>query len=163
MKIVADSVVAFDYHLYDELGELIDEGAGEDAMVYLHGHEQMLPGLERALEGKSAGERLEVTIPPEDAYGERTEQEEVRIPRGELPADIELEPGAELAAEGPDGQSETFWVVAVENGWVVLTRDHPLSGLTLRFDVTVREVRAATPAELHHGHAHGAGGEDHHH
>jgi FKBP-type peptidyl-prolyl cis-trans isomerase SlyD len=163
MKIVADSVVAFDYALYDELGELIDQGEGDDAMVYLHGHDQMLPGLERALEGKSAGERIEVTIPPEDAYGVRTEQDELKIPRGELPADIELEPGAELAAEGADGESETFWVVAVENGWVTLTKDHPLSGLTLRFDVTVREVRAATPAELHHGHAHGAHGEDHHH
>jgi FKBP-type peptidyl-prolyl cis-trans isomerase SlyD len=157
MRIGPGSVVTFDFTLKDGDGIVIDEGAGDEAMIYLHGHEQIFPGLEKALEGKAAGDKLAVTLPPAEAYGERSEQEEVRVPRGELPEDIDLEVGAELEAHGPDGETDTFWVVEVENGWVVLTRDHPLSGVTLCFDVHVTEVRSATSDELQHGHAHAAG------
>ena len=82
------------------------------------------------------------------------------MPRGELPADMPIEPGAELAAESDGGEQTTFWVVDVENGWVTLTRDHPLSGLTVKFAVTVTEVRDATEEEVAHGHVHGAGGHE---
>ena len=158
VKIGKDSVVAFDFVMTDEEGTVIDEGAGEDGMRYLHGQGQIPPGLERALEGKQVGDKLDVTIAPEDAFGERSESEDLRVPRGELPEEMPIEPGAELVAENDGGEQTTFWVVDVENGWVTLTRDHPLSGLTVKFAVTVTEVRDATEEEVAHGHVHGAGG-----
>jgi FKBP-type peptidyl-prolyl cis-trans isomerase SlyD len=150
MKIAPGAVVAFDFTLSDDDGEVIDQGE----MVYLDGHEQILPGLERALAGREPGEKVEVTLAPAEAYGESQDLEDIRVPRGELPAELDLEPGAELQAHAPDGTVDTFWVVAVEPGWVTLTREHPLAGITLHFDVTVTRVRSATPAELEHGHAH---------
>lgn len=162
MKIAKDTVVAFDFTMTDEEGSVIDEGAGDDGMTYLHGQGQIPPGLERALEGHDVGDKLEVTVPPADAFGERSDAAELKVPRGELPADMPIEPGAELAAESDDGEQTTFWVVDVENGWVTLTRDHPLSGMTVRFNVTVTGVRAATADEIDHGHAHGEGDEHEH-
>jgi FKBP-type peptidyl-prolyl cis-trans isomerase SlyD len=114
----------------------------------------MMPGLERAREGKIVGDRVQAVVPPEDGYGPGEEQEEIRVPRGDLPAELELEPGAELEGTDEEGESDTFWVVAVEGDEVVLTRNHPLAGMTLKFDVTITKVRAATADELEHGHAH---------
>ena len=154
MQIARDAVVVFDYVMTDEDGVVIDSGKGPSAMAYIHGQGQMMPGLERALEGKTEGDRVEATVPPEEAYGVDEEQEEVRVPRADLPADLELEPGAELEGTDEDGESDTFWVVAVEGDEVVMTRTHPLAGMTLKFDLTITKVRAATADELEHGHAH---------
>ena len=154
MQIGQDSVVVFDYVMTDEDGVVIDTGNGPSAMAYIHGQGQMMPGLERALEGKAVGDRVQATVPPEDGYGTDEEQEEIRVPRGDLPGEIELEPGAELEGTDEDGESDTFWVVAIEGDEVVLTRTHPLAGMTLKFDVTITKVRPATADELEHGHAH---------
>jgi FKBP-type peptidyl-prolyl cis-trans isomerase SlyD len=154
MQITNDTVVVFDYTLHDDQGNLIDSGQGPSAMSYIHGQGQMVPGLERALEGHTVGDRVQATVPPEEAYGPEEEQDEVRVPRSDLPAELELESGAELEGTDEEGQSDTFWVVAVEGDEVVLTRTHPLAGLTLKFDVTITKVRAATEDELEHGHAH---------
>lgn len=152
MRIENGSVVLFDFVLTDEQGNPIDSGQGPDGMSYIHGLGQLVPGLERALEGKQVGERVEAVVEPADGYGEGLDQDEVRVPRTELPDDIE--PGAELEGTDSEGESETFWVVAVEGEEVVLTRTHPLAGVTLKFDVTITKVRAATEEELEHGHAH---------
>ena len=154
MQIARDTVVVFDYVMTDEDGVVIDSGKGPSAMAYIHGEGQMMPGLEKALEGKQEGDRVQATVPPEEGYGPEEDQEEIRVPRSDLPADLELEPGAELEGTDEDGESDTFWVVALEGDEVVLTRSHPLAGMTLKFDVTVTKVRAATAEELEHGHAH---------
>lgn len=161
MKIAPDVVVAFDYVLTDDAGTVIDRGSGDEAMTYLHGHSQILPGLERALDGKSVGDELKIVLAPADGYGEKGEQDEIKAPRSEFPEDMDLEPGAELQGEGDDGTADTFWVVEVDDEWVTLTSDHPLAGITLHFDVKVRDLRAATADELEHGHAHD--GDEHHH
>jgi FKBP-type peptidyl-prolyl cis-trans isomerase SlyD len=154
MQIGPDSVVVFDYVMSDEDGVVIDRGSGPAAMAYIHGHGQMMPGLERALEGRVVGDRVQAVVPPEDGYGPGGEDEEIRVPRSELPAELDLEPGAELEGTDEEGETDTFWVVAVEGDEVVLTRSHPLAGMTLHFDVTVTKVRPATEDELEHGHAH---------
>jgi FKBP-type peptidyl-prolyl cis-trans isomerase SlyD len=161
MRVATDTVVVFDYQLTDDGGQLIDRGSGPGAMVYIHGHDMLVPGLERALEGKEAGDSLQVTVAPKDGYGEEDEQDEVRVARADLPGEMEIEPGAELEGTDEDGESDTFWVVAVEGDEVILTRTHPLAGVTLCFDVTIRRVREATAEELEHGHPHGAGGMEH--
>jgi FKBP-type peptidyl-prolyl cis-trans isomerase SlyD len=154
MKIGADSVVVFDYTLKDPEGTVIDQGAGEDGMAYLHGHDQLVPGLEAALEGKGVGDRVEVVVPPEQGYGPRRPDALIRVAKTELPDYASLEIGEELHSEGPDGEVETWWIAAIEDEDVVLDGDHPLAGVTLHFDVTVTKVRAASAEELEHGHAH---------
>jgi FKBP-type peptidyl-prolyl cis-trans isomerase SlyD len=163
VKVAHDSVVIFDYELRDAEGQLIDRGSGPGGMAYIHGHDMLVPGLEREMEGKGVGDRVLVTVPPAEGYGEETDQEELRVPRADLPDDLELEPGAELEATDEQGKAETFWVVSLEGDDVVLTRTHPLAGVTLCFDVTIRAVRAATPEELEHGHAHEGPLGHHHH
>jgi FKBP-type peptidyl-prolyl cis-trans isomerase SlyD len=160
MQIAPGTVVVFDYVLTDSDGNLIDSGKGPSAMAYIHGEGQIVPGLEKALAGKAEGDRVEALVPPEEGYGPDEEQEEMRVPRADLPDDLELEPGAELVGTDEEGESDTFFVVALEGDEVVLTRTHPLAGVTLKFDVTVTKVRAATAEELEHGHAH-EGAHDH--
>jgi FKBP-type peptidyl-prolyl cis-trans isomerase SlyD len=154
MRVATDAVVVFDYQLTDEKGRLIDRGSGPGAMAYIHGHDMLVPGLERALEGREVGDTLQVTVPPKDGYGEDQDQEEVRVPRADLPGELDLEPGAELEGTDENGETDTFWVVAIEGDEVVLTRTHPLAGVTLCFDVTIRRIREATAEELEHGHPH---------
>lgn len=154
MQIANDLVVVFDYVLTDEAGNVIDSGNGPSAMSYIHGQGQMVPGLEKALEGHSVGERVQAVVPPEEAYGVEEEQEEIRVPRADLPDELELEPGAELEGTDEEGESDTFWVVAIEGDEVILTRTHPLAGMTLKFDVTITKIRPATAEEMEHGHAH---------
>jgi FKBP-type peptidyl-prolyl cis-trans isomerase SlyD len=162
VKVARDSVVTFDYELRDDQGQLIDRGSGPGAMAYIHGHDMLVPGLEKELEGHAAGDHLLVRVPPAEGYGEERDQEEIRVARADLPSELEIEPGAELEGTDEEGQSDTFWVVAVEGDEVVLTRTHPLAGVTLCFDVTIRGVREATAEELEHGHAH-EGPLGHHH
>jgi FKBP-type peptidyl-prolyl cis-trans isomerase SlyD len=154
VRIAKGQVVVFDYVLRDQEGSLIDSGSGPSAMAYIHGHGQLVPGLERALEGKEEGEKVVAVVSPADGYGAEEEQDEVRVPRADLPDELDLEPGAELEATTPEGENETFWVVAVEGDEVVMTRTHPLAGVTLCFEVTITKVRPATEEEVEHGHAH---------
>lgn len=162
MKIGPNSVVSIDYTLTDPEGELLDSSADEGPLTYLHGVGEIVPGLENALAGRGAGESFKIVVSPEDGYGTRSEQNQVRVPRGELPDDVEPEEGMEFEATGPDGEVMHFWVEGVDGDDVLLSLDHPLAGVTLHFDVTVRDVREATSDELEHGHAHGPGTSGHH-
>lgn len=157
MKIAANRVVAFDYTLTNDAGDVLDTSEGGEPLVYLHGAGQIIPGLEKALEGRSPGERFTAVVPPSEGYGERRAERAVRVEREALPDDAEPEVGMELEAIGPNGEMLRLWVVGVEEDSVLLSTDHPLAGQTLHFDVTVREVRSATAEELAHGHAHGPG------
>lgn len=160
MKIASNAVVAFDYTLTDDEGRVLDSSDGTGPLTYLHGQGQIVPGLENALEGRSIGERFSVVVQPSEGYGERNANHVLRVPREELP-EGEPEVGMELEAVGPNGEVATLWVVGVEDDEVLLSTDHPLAGVTLHFDVTVRSVREASAEEIAHGHVHGEGG--HHH
>jgi FKBP-type peptidyl-prolyl cis-trans isomerase SlyD len=157
MKIAQDSVVTFDYTLTDDEGTVLDESGGEP-LVYLHGYGMIVPGLEGALAGRTAGEQLKAVVAPADGYGERTEEGALRVERSRLPPDFDAEPGMPIEASAPDGTSITLWIVDADADAVFVSPDHPLAGVTLHFDVTIRGVRAATADELAHGHVHGPGG-----
>lgn len=160
MRVAKDKVVSIDYTLRAD-GEVVDSSDGSGPLVYLHGHGALVPGLERALSGLTAGESLSVVVEPEDAYGDFEQDDEgVRLPRESLPDDLEV--GATYEAETEDGEPVTLTVMEVEDAEVVVDFNHPLAGRTLSFDVTVLEVREAGADELEHGHAHEPGHAHHH-
>ena len=144
-----DRVVRLSFRLTDEGGEEID--AAHD-VHYLHGYGQLVPGLERALEGQVAGATLEVTVPPEDGFGERDAQRTMRVPCDQLPEGSE--PGSTVHASLPNGGVIPLQVLSVEERTATLDANHPLAGRTLVFAVEVHEVLAATPEELAHRHVH---------
>jgi len=144
-----DRVVLVSFRLSDADGEVLDAAEG---VRYLHGQGQLLPGLERELEGLVAGDRAKATLAPEDAYGERDESRMIQAPIEELPADVA--PGAKLHARLPDGRNMFLTVVAIDGPTATLDANHPLAGKTLVYDVLVREVCAATAGDLAHGHVH---------
>ncbi len=161
MKVEKGSVVAIDYRLHLGDGTIVDASAPDDPLTYLHGEGQIVPGLERALEGLSAGEAKQVVVPPEDGYGASDPEGVQEVPRASFPPDFRPQVGMELVAQGPHGEPVPFVIKDVKLETVVVDMNHPLAGKTLHFDVTVRDVRAASPEELEHGHAHGAHGHDH--
>jgi FKBP-type peptidyl-prolyl cis-trans isomerase SlyD len=163
MKIAKGSVVGIDYRLHLGDGELVDSSDPGDPLVYLHGGGQIVPGLERALEGLEAGASRQVVVAPPDGYGDLDPRGMQEVPRTAFPEGFVPEVGMQLTAEGPQGEVVPFSVRELRTESVLIDLNHPLAGKTLHFDVTVREVRAATDDEIAHGHAHGAGGDGHHH
>jgi FKBP-type peptidyl-prolyl cis-trans isomerase SlyD len=146
--------------------EAINEATGEviervPQVAYLHGHDNFPKGLEDALEGKGAQADFDVAVA--DAFGVATGAEQ-SVRKGDLPKNIRdnVRPGLNFAAEGSDGKRVVLWVKEAKGGRVTITPDHPYAGLTLRFVGRVYQLRQPTAGELHHGHAHGVGGEEHH-
>ncbi len=163
MNVAKGTVVSLDYSLHLGDGKAIDQSEPGEPLVYLHGEGQIVPGLESALEGLSVGERKEVVVAPREGYGEHDPRGLQEVPRGAFPAEFDPKVGMELTAEGPQGEPVPFSIREVKPEAVVIDLNHPLAGKTLHFDVTVREVRAATAEELEHGHAHGPEGHGHDH
>jgi len=161
MKISNGNVVGIDYSLHLGDGEVVDASAPGEPLTYLQGEGQIVPGLESALEGLDVGDRKQVVVSPAEGYGEHDARGIQEVPKGAFPADFDPKPGMELTAEGPQGEPVPFVVREVRPQTVLIDLNHPLAGKTLHFDVTVREVRAATEEERAHGHAHGAHGHDH--
>ena len=160
MKIEKNKVVSIDYKLTGADGTVIDSSEGREPLAYLHGNGNIVTGLEEALDGKAAGDALTVSVPPEKGYGVRDESKIVEVPREQLKGADEIRPGMQFQAQTPEG-NQILTVAKVADASVTLDANHPLAGATLNFDVTVREVRAATEEEVSHGHVHGPGG--HHH
>lgn len=158
MNITQDKVADIDYKLTVD-GELIDQSEENEPLTYLHGHSNIIPGLERALEGKAAGDRVQVTVQPEDGYGPRDEDNSEDLDREDFDDDIEI--GATYYAQSEDGSVLPFTVTAVNGDKVTVDFNPPLAGKVLNFDVTVLNVRDATAEELEHGHAHSEGMHDH--
>ena len=161
MAIAQHKVVTIHYKVVDaESGELIDSSENSQPMTYLHGAQNIVPGLEKALEGKSVGDELEVTIKPADAYGERSEEGIQQVPI-EVFDDMEkIEPGMTLMVETEDGPLNLV-VTEVDETTVTVDANHPMAGKSLTFSVKIEEVRDANEEEVAHGHVHGP--EGHHH
>ncbi len=154
-----DRVVSFHYRL-SEGGEQIEDSAEESPVLYMHGHNSMLSGLEEALEGRKAGESLTVTVPPEKGYGERREGAQQRVPKKHVLTKGKLSPGMVIQINTKEGAQEAVLLkVGLKN--VDVDSNHPLAGKVLEFSVDILDVRAATEDELAHGHAHGPGGHEH--
>jgi FKBP-type peptidyl-prolyl cis-trans isomerase SlyD len=158
MQIARDAVVMIHYTLKNDAGEVLDSSSGHDPLAYLQGHGSIIPGLEAALEGKVAGDKVQATIAPENAYGVKEPGLVQQVPRRAFQGEVRA--GMQFTAQTEAGP-RTVVVTRVQGDMVTVDGNHPLAGETLHFDVEVTEVRAATEEELAHGHVHGAGG--HHH
>jgi FKBP-type peptidyl-prolyl cis-trans isomerase SlyD len=161
MLIAANKAVSIDYTLTNDAGEVIDSSSGGAPLVYLHGAANIIPGLEKALEGKQAGDELEVAIEPEDAYGEYLAELVSTLNRSLFEGVDELEVGMQFHASAPDGQMQIVTIRDIDGDDVTVDGNHPLAGQRLNFKVKVIDVRDASEEEIAHRHIHGEGG--HHH
>jgi FKBP-type peptidyl-prolyl cis-trans isomerase SlyD len=161
MQIAKNAVVSIDYTLTGPDGAVIDTSTGRAPLPYIHGGGNIIPGLENALDGKSVGDSFKVTIPPAQGYGERNPQAVQSVPKAAFQGVPEVKVGMQFRSQGQHGM-QVVTVTKVENDTITVDGNHPLAGVTLNFDVTVREVRAATAEEIAHGHVHGPEGHHHH-
>jgi len=162
MNIAKDCVVLMHYVLKGDGDVEIDRSEPDTPLPYLHGHGQIIQGLEVALEGKAVGDHIDVSLSPEEGYGERDPRLDVSIPLSVFPENVhdQIQPGVTFSSPDPRGGEEPIYmtVSAIEGEHVLASGNHPLAGANLHFSVDVAEVRAATEEELSHGHAHGPGG-----
>jgi FKBP-type peptidyl-prolyl cis-trans isomerase SlyD len=156
MPIAANDVVTFHYTLKGDTDEVIDSSAGGEPLAYLHGHGNIVPGLERELTGKSVGDRLQVRVAAAEGYGEYDRALVQKVPRRALKGIANLRVGLRLQAG-----HQAVTVKHIAGDMVTLDGNHPLAGQNLNFEVEITAVRPATEEELAHGHVHGDGG--HHH
>jgi len=161
MSIAHDQVVSIHYTLKNDAGEVLDSSANGEPLTYLHGHGNLIPGLERELTGKSVGDKLAVTIAPADGYGNYDKELVQRVPRRALKGIQQVRVGMQLQAQTEHG-ARTVTVTQLTGDLVTLDGNHPLAGQNLNFEVEVKDVRDATAEELAHGHVHGPGGHHHH-
>lgn len=162
MKIEKNVVVSLAYQVKVEDGVVVDQSTVEAPLDYLHGHNNLITGLEKELEGKVAGDKFSATIAPEDAYGEHNEGLVQRVPANVFHGVDEIEVGMRFLADTDQGQIPVE-ITEVDGDEVVVDGNHMLAGQTLTFDVEVVAVRAATEEEVAHGHVHQAGGHHHDH
>jgi FKBP-type peptidyl-prolyl cis-trans isomerase SlyD len=160
MQISADKVVSIDYTLTNSEGAVIDSSEGRGPLAYLQGHSNIIPGLESALEGKSAGDALQVTVEPKDGYGERDDNLTQAVPRQMFENAEEIQIGMQFQTMTEQGP-HIVTVVGVDEENVTVDANHPLAGQTLNFDVKVVEVRDASAEEVEHGHVHDPEGHEH--
>jgi FKBP-type peptidyl-prolyl cis-trans isomerase SlyD len=153
-------VVTIEYTLTVD-GEVLDSSKEEGALPYLHGHSNIVPGLEKAITGMKAGEKKKVVVDPEGGYGEFDAEAVLLMERDDFPDEIPLNEGIELEMVNEEGEVILATIVDVAGESVRLDTNHPLAGKDLHFDIEVIEVRPATDEELAHGHVHGEHG--HHH
>lgn len=161
MQIAENSVVLMHYTLTNSAGEKLDcsRDRGEP-LGYLHGHGNIIPGLEKELTGKQTGDKLVVTVQPEEGYGERHDGLIQDVPREAFQGVDDLQPGMQFQASTEMGP-RMFTITAVDGDTITVDGNHPLAGEVLQFDVEITDVRAASAEELEHGHVHGEGGHAH--
>lgn len=159
MTIADKKVVVIDYELTDDNGQILDKSESGQ-FAYLHGADNIIPGLEKALSGKSAGDTFEVSVSPEEGYGERHENmvQTVSIDMFESPEQVVV--GQQFHAQSPEGHTILITVANIDGDQVTIDGNHPLAGMQLNFSGTVVDIRDATAQELEHGHVH-AHGHDH--
>ena len=152
-QIARDKVVQIHYTLTLDEGGVIDSSEGKDPLAYLHGHHNIIPGLEEALEGKTVGDALQVSIPPEKGYGIHNPQLVQVVPSAAFQGVDTLEVGMIFQAPTEDGSVQMIRIVKVDGDDVTIDGNHELAGLTLNFDVTIDAIRDPSPEELTQGHA----------
>lgn len=157
MRITENKVVDIEYVLRVG-GEIVDQTEPGEPLTYLHGHQNIIVGLESALQGKQVGDSFQVTISPEEGYGERDEENVQVLPREDFEDEVEV--GASYFAQSEDGSITPLTVIEVLPEGVKVDFNPPLAGETLDFNVTVKNIRDATKEEIEHGHAHGEGFEE---
>lgn len=161
MNISEQCVASFHYTLTDGSGKVLDSSNGQEPLSYLHGSGNIIPGLEKALLGKSIGDKFNISIPAAEAYGLRDDSMVQQLPSNMFEGIDKIEEGMEFHAETEHGL-QVVTVTKVEGDNITIDGNHPLAGVDLTFDVEITAVRAATEEEVEHGHAHGVGGHHHH-
>jgi len=156
MQVADNMAVSIHYTLTNDEGEVLDSSIGDDALVYLHGTGNIIPGLEDALQGKAVGDKFNVRIAAKDAYGEQSDEMIQVIPRAMFEGIDEIEVGMQFHADVSSGSGEVT-IVKIEGDDITIDGNHPLAGMALTFDVEVVAVRPTTKEEAEHGHIHGAG------
>ncbi len=159
-EVVADDVVVSLAYKLTVDGEVLDEAADEDALEFLQGHRNIIPGLENQLAGMKIGESKSVVVPPATGYGEVDKDSVDEIPASEFPEGVTPEVGMELEIKDKEGNEMFGRVLSIQDDTVTMDFNHPLAGKDLHFEVKIVDLRAATGEELAHGHVHAHG---HHH
>jgi FKBP-type peptidyl-prolyl cis-trans isomerase SlyD len=160
MKVEKNQVVAINYTLKNDAGDVLDTSQGQDPLYFIHGIGQIIPGLESALEGKGQGDRVQVTIEAQDAYGELNDDLVQDVPRENFGDVTDIEVGMQFEVQTQGGPLVVV-VDEVNDATIRVNGNHPLAGVRLHFDVTVESIRKATAEEISHGHVHGVGGVEH--
>lgn len=149
MKIAKNTVVAFDYTLKNPQGKILDSSAGNEPLEYLHGAGNIIPGLEKALVGLTAGDKKNVRVAPADAYGIVDPNLVIKINRANIDFPGNVEKGMRFHAQDPHGGLIAFTVTNVDGNSITLDGNHPLAGVELVFDIEIKSVRKATDAEIY--------------
>ena len=161
MVVAQDKVVLIHYTLTNDTGAVIDSSSGGDPLAYIHGQGNIIPGLEKALEGKQTGDKVSVKVDPTEGYGVRDDALVQSVPRRSFGSVAEIKPGMQFHAQTSQGQTRMVTVMHVKGDMVTVDGNHPLAGEKLHFDVEITQVRDPSAEEFEHGHVHGTGG--HHH
>jgi len=152
-----DQVVSFHYTLRDKEGTVIDASDPKEPLSYLHGHQNIVPGLESQLDAKQPGDKLQVHVTPELGYGTYDDEKCFLIPRRQFPQGETLQAGMMLQLHAEDGDVLHARIARVGKDEVEVDANHPLAGVDLFFDIEIVGVRAATSEEISHGHVHSGG------
>lgn len=160
MEIAENKVVSIHYKGTLKDGSVFDSSEGREPLLFIFGTGMIIPGLEEGIKGLKVGDKKKVDIGFEKAYGPKMDEAKQEVPKAQLPTEVELKVGMQLAAQGPQGTIPVT-IIEIKDEVVVVDFNHPLAGQDLTFDVEVVEVREPTKEELEHGHAHGAGGVQH--
>jgi FKBP-type peptidyl-prolyl cis-trans isomerase SlyD len=156
MQVGSQKAVTIHYVLKDDDGEVLDSSEKREPLTYLHGTGSVVPGLEKALEGKAVGDAVNVTLTPDEGYGPRDERLVRNMPVRKI-REARIEVGGRYPADTPEGPRLVL-VTALRGDYATVDANHPLAGMTLHFAVEVVGVRDATAEEMAHGHVHGPGG-----
>lgn len=160
MTITKNKVVLFDYILTDDAGTVIDASKDHGPLGYIQGSGQIIPGLEKEMDGKKSGDKFKVSITADMAYGDIDESLVQKVPKSEFEGIEGLAVGAQFQVQTDNGPL-IVTVIEVADDSVILDGNHPLAGKSLHFDVSIVSVRDASAEELSHGHVHGEGGHQH--
>ncbi len=148
LAIAPDTVVTLSYVLFDTQGEVVDRAGQAEPLTYVHGYAQIVPGLERQIEGLKAGDRGVFTVEASEAFGERDDDAIFAVDKEDFPDPGEVSVGDEFTAEGPDGEPVAMRVLEVREDGFVVDTNHPLAGQSVRFEVEVTGVRPASDEEI---------------
>jgi FKBP-type peptidyl-prolyl cis-trans isomerase SlyD len=160
MQIQPNSVVTLHYTLKDNDGAIIDQ-SDDDSFLDLHGAMNIIPGLEKALTGKTVGEEFSVKVSPEEGYGVKQADRIQEVPKEMFENSDDIQVGTQFHAQSPDGQAVVVTVTEVKDDAVVVDANHALAGVELNFDVKIIDIREASEEEMAHGHVHGPHGHSH--
>lgn len=152
MEIRRNSVVTIDYIVKNDEGAVIDSTEDAGPLVYLHGADNIVPGLETALEGKSIGHKFSISVEPEDAYGLHLD-EMIQYVQKDLIGDPDITIGNVYKAQDEEGRPFKVTVIEMDDDTVTLDGNHDLAGVRLNFDVTIIDIRQATEEEIENGRA----------